>query len=190
MMKIKEDADLMNSIKNGDEVSFSIFYKKEYPQSLYYATQYLHSKTLAEDVVQDSFIALWEKRSYLDPAFPIQSYFYSIIKHRCLNVLRKLANDRKVKDLLLQREYRASIVSLTDESADILVKMQLEEFIKKTIEELPEHISTSFILNRDYGMTYQEIADNKGVTVKVVEYHITQALKLFRRRLKDFLPEE
>ena len=182
-----KDTDLILSIINGDKVSFDVFYKKEYNKVLFYAFQYLHSETLAEDIVQESFLALWEKRTLLDPSFPIQPYFYSIVKNRCLNLLRKLAHDKKLKDELLQREYRASIISLTDESSEIIIKFQLEEYIKNTFDELPEKVSTIFMLNRIQGMTYQEIAERKGVSVKVVEYHITQALKLFRKRLKEFL---
>lgn len=188
MQQEPADIELMKSIINGDKESFDLFYKKEYKKALYYSIQYLHNQTSAEDIIQESFLALWEKRGLLDSTFPIQPYFYSIVKNRCLNLLRKLANDKKLNGELLQREYRASIISLTDESSDVVIKFQLEEYIKKTFDELPEKVSDTFILNRIQGMTYQEIAEKKGVSVKVIEYHITQALKLFKKRLKDFLP--
>ncbi|MEN6617917.1 MAG: RNA polymerase sigma-70 factor [Rikenellaceae bacterium] len=190
MQKVPDDKELMKSIINGNKRSFDIFYSKEYNKVLFFSVQYLHNRTLAEDVVQDSFIALWEKRSFLDMDFPIQPYLYSIVKNRCLNLLRKLANDKKIKNEVLQREYRASIIALTDDSSDAVIKFQLEEYIKKAYKDLPEKVSSTFILNRIHGMTYQEIAESKGISVKVVEYHITQALKLFRSRLRDFLPEE
>lgn len=184
-----EDTVLMKSIINGDRKAFEKFYQKEFRKTLFYAIQYIHDQNIAEDIVQESFLALWEKRSFLDSAFPVQPYLYSIVKNKCLNSLRKLTNSRKVNDELLQREYNASIIALADDSSDVIVKFQLEEFIKKTFDELPQKMSSSFILSRIHGMTYQEIAAKKGISVKTVEYHITQALKLFRERLKDFLPE-
>lgn len=189
MQQVLEDTRLMESIISGNRNAFDIFYKKEYNKVLFYATQYLHNHSIAEDIAQESFMALWKKRGILDSAFPIQPYLYSIVKNRCLNMLRKLANDRKLKDELLKREYKASIIALTDESSDVVIKFQLEEYIKKTFDELPEKVSNTFILNRIHGMTYQEIAESKDISIKVVEYHITQALKLFRKKLKDFLPE-
>lgn len=187
MQEVSEEKELMISIINGDRKSFDTLYNKEYRKVLFYSVQYLHDHALAEDIAQDSFIALWEKRKLLDPEFPIQPYLYSIVKNRCLNLLRKLANDKRIRNDMLQREYRASIISLTDESSDVVIKFQLEEYIKKAYKELPEKVSTSFTMNRMQGMTYQEIAESKGISVKVVEYHITQALKIFRIKLKEFL---
>lgn len=184
-----ENTVLMKSIINGDRKAFDTFYQKEFRKALFYTIQYIHNKDIAEDIVQESFLALWEKRAILDPAFPIQPYLYSVVKHKCMNSLRKLSNSRKVTDALLQREYKAGIIALSDNSSDVVVKFQLEEFIKKTFDELPQKVSSSFILSRIHGMTYQEIAEKKGISVKTVEYHITQSLKLFRERLKDFLPE-
>jgi len=187
MQEVSEEKELMISIINGDRRSFDTLYNKEYKKVLFYSIQYLHDKALAEDIAQDSFIALWEKRKLLDPEFPVQPYLYSIVKNRCLNLLRKLANDKRIRNEVLQKEYRASIISLTDDSSDVVVKFQLEEYIKKAYKELPEKVSSTFILNRMHGMTYQEIAESKGISIKVVEYHISQALKLFRIRLKDFI---
>ncbi len=187
MQEIPEEKELMISIINGDKKSFDALYTKEYRKVIFYSLQYLHDRALAEDIAQDSFTALWEKRKMLDPEFPIQPYLYSIVKNRCLNLLRKLANDKRIRNELLQKEYRASIISLTDDSSDVVIKFQLEEYIKKAYKELPEKVSTTFIMNRMQGMTYQEIAESRGISVKVVEYHITQALRLFRIRLKEFL---
>jgi len=185
-----EGIHLMEAIINGDHKAFDHFYKQEFKKSFYFALQYLHEKTLSEDVVQESFLILWEKRKSLDKSFPIQPYFYSILKSRCLNSLRKLTNGKRVSDSLTRREYLASITALNDDSSDIFIEFQLEEFINKTYHEIPDKMRSSFILNRFFGLSYSDIAKKKGISVKIVEYHITQSLKLFKKRLKDFLPEE
>jgi RNA polymerase sigma-70 factor (ECF subfamily) len=147
----------------------------------------VHNREIAEDIVQDSFASLWVNRGSLDIAYPLQPYLYSILRNRSINVLKRLALDQKIMSEITKREYRANIAALSDDSADTVIKFQLEEFINKAYLELPAKISSSFTDSRIKGMTYQEIADKKGVSVKVVEYHITQALKHFKIRLKEFL---
>jgi RNA polymerase sigma-70 factor (ECF subfamily) len=178
---------ITKAIINGDRNSFDKFYSSEYKRALFYVNQYIHDITIAEDITQESFVSLWEKRSYLDPDFPLLPYLYSILKNRSLNQLRKLANDQRVRNEWLKNEYKANITALTDESADIVIKFQLEEYIGEAFRDLPDKICDSFIQSRINGLSYQEIAKKKGVSVKVVEYHVSQALKLFRNKLKDFL---
>jgi RNA polymerase sigma-70 factor (ECF subfamily) len=98
-----------------------------------------------------------------------------------------LTNDNRLKNEWLKKEYQANLSALMDESSDAVIQFQLEEHISKAFKELPDKISDSFILSRVNGLSYQEIADKKGISVKVVEYHVTQALKLFREKLKEFL---
>ena len=187
MKQDREELMLTKAIIDGDKSSFNRFYSNEYKRALFYVNQYVHDIITAEDITQDSFTALWEKRNYLDPQFPLLPYLYSILKNKSINRLRKLANDNRLKNEWLKKEYQANLSALMDESSDAVIQFQLEEHISKAFKELPDKISDSFILSRVNGLSYQEIADKKGISVKVVEYHVTQALKLFREKLKEFL---
>ncbi|MGE4415292.1 MAG: RNA polymerase sigma-70 factor [Bacteroidales bacterium] len=179
--------NLSLQISGGDKMAFESFYLKEYKKAVFYAHQYLSDYNLAEDVVQDSFTTLWIKRSSLDPNYPVQPYLYSIIRNNTLNILKRLSIDNKVKDSILQREYKANLNALSHDSAQAVIAAELSEEIAKTLANMPETVSGSFIKSRIKGMTYKEIAENEGTSVKIVEYHITQALKIFREKLKDFL---
>lgn len=178
---------LTRSIIDGDRISFDLFYSSEYRRALFYVNQYLKDFPVAEDITQESFLSLWEKRAYLDPDFPLLPYLYSILKNRSINHLRKLSNDNRIKNELFKKECRANIVALSDDSSDVIIKFQLEEYIGKAIKELPDKFSDSFLQSRINGLSYNQIAEKKGVSVKVVEYHVTQALKLLKNKLKDFL---
>lgn len=185
-MKYKQE-NLVALVKSGERRAFDHFYGMEHKKAFFYTFNYVHNREIAEDIVQDSFTSLWVNRESLDTAYPLQPYLYSILRNRSINVLKRLALDQKIMSEITKREYRANLVALNDESADSLVRSQLEEFINKAYIDLPSKISSSFTDSRIKGMTYQEIADKKGVSVKVVEYHITQALKHFKIRLKEFL---
>ncbi len=181
------DQDLATQVLNGDRRAFDRFYKSEFKKSLFYTFQYLKNMELARDIVQDSFAALWENRSLLDTRYPLQPYLYSILKNRSLNTLKRLSVDKKVMSNLARREFKANLDALSHDSSDSLVKTQLEEHIKKAYLDMPEKIASTFTESRLKGKTYQEIATEKGISVKVVEYHITQALKHFKIKLKEFL---
>ena len=65
--------------------------------------------------------------------------------------------------------------------------LELSALIKKVYSELPDSVLESFVMNRELGMTYKEIADKRGISQKSVEYHIRVALQVFRSRLKDYI---
>jgi len=185
-MKCNEE-ELVRQVKDGNRRAFDRFYKSEYKKALFYTFQYVKNMELAQDITQDSFVALWQNRSLLDSSFPLQPYLYSILRNRSINALKRHTLDKKVMSDLATRELRANLEALNHDSSDTFIKNQLEEHIKKAYLELPDKISSSFKESRINGKTYQEIANEKGVSVKVVEYHITQALKHFRIKLKEFL---
>jgi len=174
-------------ITQGNKKAFDSFYKAEYKKAVFYTNQYLHNYVLSEDVVQDSFVAVWLNRASLDSQLPVQPYLYSIIRNKAINLLKRLSVDQKVKSVLLKREYSASLSALSHDSAELLVASQLNEHISKVFSQLPENIYKTFVKSRIDGLSYREIAQQENVSVKVVEYHITQALKFFRLKLKDFL---
>jgi len=182
-----EDRELVLSVIQGNKKAFDYFYNKEYKKTLFYAMQYLHNKDIAQDIVQDSFVSLWEKREFLDSNYPLQPYLYSIIRNNCINNLKRLSVDKRIMSDITKREYTVYLNALKDESAESLINFQLEEFISKAYLELPDKISSAFIDSRLRGMTYKEIAEKRGISVKTVEYHITQALKHFKIKLKEFI---
>lgn len=174
-------------IARGDQRAFEVFYKEEYKKAVFYANQYVKDYELAEDIVQDSFAILWNKRESLDPGYPVQPYLYSIIRNNTINNLKRLTVGSRVKGNIASRERYVNFLALSDDTAQNVVASELNECITRTFGKLPQKISKSFIKSRILGMSYKEIAEEEGTSVKVVEYHITQALKIFREKLKDFL---
>lgn len=179
--------ELTYRVKNGDGGAFNTFYEREYKKAYFYAFQYLMDNMMAEDIVQDSFITIWEKRDSLDTSFPLQPYLYSIIKNKSINKLSRLSIDKRVKDELLRREYKVNMNALKDDSSDVMIINQLRERINKIYSEIPPKYAEIFMESRLDGMSYKEIAEKRGITVKSVEYKIAVVLKLFKERLKDFL---
>ncbi|MEG0796113.1 MAG: RNA polymerase sigma-70 factor [Odoribacter sp.] len=175
-------------LKRGDISYFEYLYKTYFRKSVFYATQYLRDEEEAREVAQETFITLWEKRGEINNELSIQAYILTITRNKCLNLLRKKIATRKYADTLEARENRANYKALSDESANPLHLKELEQLIQETMIEMPEKMKTVFRMNRDEELTYPEIAERLGVSVKTVEYRISKALLLFREKLKDYLP--
>lgn len=177
---------ISEAIKSGDEKAFETFLSAEFNNISHFVNQYLRDTMLANDIAQESFISLWYNRESINPSLNIRSYIFKIAKNKSLNLLR----DRfyNSSDSLEKREIKIIIDSIQSENVEMKIDaLDLEELINKVYTNLPKTVRESFILNRKFGLTYEEIAKSKGLTIKAVEYQIGQALKFFRKSLANYL---
>jgi len=177
---------IIEEIKSGNEKAFEVYLKSEFNNVVFFAMQFLRDYMLAKDIAQETFIALWNSRDHLDPGFNLRCYIFTIARNKSLNMLRE--KFYRTVDSLERKEIQANINALSSDSLSVKIDaLDLEKLIEKTYDALPEKVKESFVLSRKMGLTYEEIAIKRGITVKAVEYQISIALKLFRRRLRDYL---
>ncbi|MGV8090550.1 MAG: RNA polymerase sigma-70 factor [Mangrovibacterium sp.] len=176
------DNTLFKDFQNGKYYLFEYFFNKYYPGLCVYACRMVQSKSSAEDIVQDFFIRLWEDKNNLVINTSVRSYFLRSVHNRCLNFLN-LNNLKKA-----HHDYQLSHLSQDAILQYPLLDFELESRLQKAIESLPDGIRETFMMNRLEGLTYQEIADKEGVTVKAIEYRMSKALTLLRKDLQDYLP--
>lgn len=175
-------------IRDGDIPFFEHVYKEYYKKAVFYANQYLRDIELANDVAQDSFYTLWEKRHEVNPNLSIQSFILTIVKNKCLNILRKRLYERKYADKLSQQEEMANYLALCDQTADEYLLIEISDMVEELLNEMPEKMSTVFRMSRENELTYEEIASSLNISVKTVEYRMSKTLSLLRRKFKDYLP--
>lgn len=186
---MEPDKVLINKVfKGGDVLYFEYLYKTYFRESVFYATQYLRNEEEAREVAQETFITLWEKRGEINEGLSIHAYLLTITRNKCLNLLRKKIAAQKYADNLEARENMANYMALNDDSANPFHLQELEQLIQEVLAEMPEKMRVTFRMNRDEELSYIEIAQRLGVSVKTVEYRISKALLLFREKLKDYLP--
>lgn len=177
---------LIEAIKSGDEKVFEQFLKAEFNNIVFFSNQFLKDTMLSNDVAQETFISLWNSRASLNPNLNLRAYTFTIARNKALNVLRE--RDHVFSNQSNKRETRVFIDTLSSDYADARINsLDIEEIIKDVYELLPISIKESFMMSRESGLTYGEIAQKKGLSVKAIEYHISVALKLFRRKLTDYL---
>ena len=137
----------------------------------------MHDLSIAENLIQDVFVTVWEKRATLNPDRSIKSYLYTATKNRALKHLRHEEVMRKNKgkiDLY-------SVAPSTPE--DLISHAETAASIGRAIETLPEKCRLIFKMNRFDHLTYAEIAEVLEVSVKTVETQMGRALHALRHAL-------
>lgn len=178
---IQKEKKLFLDFKNGKQKSFDYFFEKYYQGLCVYAFRILKSNSEAEDLVQDFFVRLLENRKTILITDSIKSYFLRSVHNRCLDYIAHQ------KVVATHENYLLKMMTEDDFQEYPLLDIELKQKIEKAIQNLPDGIRETFILNRFEGLSYQEIATKENVSVKAVEYRISKALGILRHELGDYL---
>lgn len=156
-----------------------------------FANSYIRDKAAAEDIYMDAMIQYWEKRKDLPDSTNIPAYILTIVKNKALNHLRHLHVKTEAEEELFshrERELNFRISSLESCDPSDLYTDEMKRIIRQTLDELPEQTRAIFLKSRYENKTNREISEDLNISIKTVEFHISKALKIFRLRLKDYLP--
>lgn len=181
MVQRRNERQLIIELKDGDQTSFQKLYSTYAPKLFGFSRKYLNSTQDAEEIVQEVFIRIWEKRQNIDENQSFSSYVIQAAKHRIYNGFRKRVNEQAYLDFLIY----------TDESARDFTQMDVEyQEIKKkaevAIESMPPRRQEIFRLSREAGLKNKEIANKLQISIKTVENQMGQALKFLREELSDY----
>ena len=170
------ESDCLRRLKQDDERAFDALFH-HYSALVYrFAYGYLKSRPAAEEIVQECFIKIWEKRAQLRDDLPLKGYLFTTAHHAVLNELR-----RDQHHLRLHGQVAATGPASVPNEAEY---EEMEALYQAALERLPPKQREVFVLSRQQGLTYPEIAQRQGVSVKTVEAHIVQALKTMRSYLQ------
>lgn len=171
---------LLKQLNSNEEKAFEQVFRTYYASLIQYARAYVLTDE-AEEVVQDVMIKLWDIRKDLVITTSLKAYLYTSVKNRCLNQIRNKGIGQKIYLELYEKYRDQTYITANYHLCD------LEGAVEKSLNELPEKLKETFFLSRFSPLTNKEIGDRMGITEKAVEYRITQALKLMREKLKDYL---
>ena len=168
-------------LKAGNERAFDVVYKHYYSGLCAFASQFV-SDDESEEIVQDVMMWLWENRQTIASAITLKSLLFTITKNKCLNSI----SHREVKQRVHEKLYEKFITQFED--PDFYVFDELLEKFNRAIVKLPKDYRKAFEMNRFDELTYKEIAGKLDISEKTIAYRISQALKILRIELKDYLP--
>lgn len=154
-----------------------------------FANSYVQEFSVAEDFTMEAFMDYWEMREMLQPDSNVPAYILALIKHKCLNHLKRRQLQEDVSQRLravAEWELNLQISSLEVCEPTELFTTEIKEIVNRTLQQLPEQTRRVFLMSRFENKTRKEIADELNMTSKGVEYHIAKALAALRVNLKDY----
>ncbi|MDR2811363.1 MAG: RNA polymerase sigma-70 factor [Tannerellaceae bacterium] len=178
-MQTKETIIYVDSLQD----NFDQIYVCYFTRLQRFAKEYILSGEDAENIVQDVFMLLWEKRQELNIQISLTAYLFSLVKNKCIDYLRRRLVAEEYK-----QEMNMKLSSLEDMNRAFSSDEDLERFITDAINKLPKRCREIFVMSRIEGKKYQEIAEELNISVNTVENHMSFALKKLRIELKDYLP--
>ncbi len=174
--------EISNNIGISEQLFEEVF--KAHFKNLYgYALTIVKDDIHAEEIVQQVFFKLWEKREKLNIQQSVQAYLYRAVHNECLNYLKH----QKVKQAY-QAYAKHTMQEGTDNNIRTMIGKELETKISEALERLPEQCRTIFQMSRFEQLKYREIADKLNLSIKTIENQMGKALKIMRMHLVEYLP--
>jgi len=174
------------SLKN----SFNDIYASYYKKSFLFAKSYVHDDLAAEDIASESLIKLWERMKTEEIGY-VEYLLLAILKNKALDYLKHEEVKRAALESMADwqnQELSMRISALEACNPDEIFSKEVERIVHDTLNLLSDQTRQAFVLSRFDNKSNKEIAEQMGLSVKGVEYHISKALKVLRVALKDYLP--
>lgn len=159
--------------------TFEDIFREHHAACLAFAVHYTGDVHEAEEVVQQVFLRLWEKRETIDIMGATRSYLFAAIRNTSISNWRK-------ETVRQEKEQVAGDMRAADRQVQSPA-WELERLYQQALEVLPERCREVFILSRQQQLKYAEIADVMNISVKTVENQMGKALKIMHKELKEYL---
>ncbi|MDX9881094.1 MAG: RNA polymerase sigma-70 factor [Prolixibacteraceae bacterium] len=184
------DKALNIELRDGNPGGYEKLYSLTSARLKNYCKLFLKEEALIEDMVQDAYVRLWEKRKLIHPDKSVESLLFTIVRNQCLNYLRdqKLAADHFSMDENpwsdLQHLYQIDFTGNEEKS----LEEQLFEALKSAIDKLPERQKQILIKCKVEGCKQKEVADELGISLKAVEKSLAKSKNQLREALQSGCP--
>lgn len=177
-----DEPELLSRLRDGDDDAYSAIFREHYPGIVVSAARLLGDRALAEDIAQDVMLELWRRRESLTLTGPVRAYLHSAVRNRALNRLRQARTAQR-------GEVYVRGPSESPASDSRAITGELEAAVAAALAALSEPQREVFEMNRTRGLTYGEIAELLGISVKSVEARMGRALRQMREQLAPWLPD-
>ena len=170
---------LVGHLKKGNEDAFAYLMDTYHKKLCVYAKSLCRDIYLAEDIVQNVFENIWKKRKGLKEVYSVKSYLYKSVYNEFINQYRK-----KTSLLVLEKEY-IDILNTIIEDYDTSDFTRLIALVKQEIDVLPPKCKEIFIMGKQEGLTYIEIAEHLNISFRTVENQMSKAFAIIRKKVGE-----
>lgn len=181
MTTVRPDEEILKDIQQGDKAAFNELYNRYWKKVYLSACSKIRSREASEEIVEDFFIQLWQKRHTL-VIDNFSAYLYTSIKNRCLNYLQQRTIESKHWEY-----YKQFVPEFDDTTNNSVAFNNLMEAIYDGMKQMPEKSKKVFEMSKLEGKSIKEIARSLKLSEKAIEYHLTCSVKKLRLYLKEFI---
>lgn len=180
-MNNSEEDYLIQKLKEGDIKALEVLFHKHYDNLCKYLLLLFKNQLLTENIAQDVFVYLWEKRETIEIQSSLESYLYTAGRYKALNQVRNSKKRESINQSLVNSD------QLEESPSDRIVELkELENIIEEAISNLPLRCQQIFKLSRNEDMSYKEIAKTLNLSLSTVENQMSIALRKLRTTLRPF----
>jgi RNA polymerase sigma-70 factor (ECF subfamily) len=181
---------ILHGLIIGDEETYVFLFKEYYVSLCSYSRRYVGRKDIAEEIVSETFMKIWESRNTLNIISSIKSYLFHAVCNNSLNYLRNLKKENIIETYFQDPKFEnmgfAEILEETEEQS--LLMENISTKIEEAVSQLPRQQQSVFRLKRQNGKKIREIAQMMELSVKTVEMHLSKATINLQKKLNNYLP--
>ncbi len=182
----KTEKILFRRTQDGDEDSFEILFNYYYPRLCTFAAVFVKYPDVAEEIVQETFIRIWEKRTMISIRTTFKAYIYRSVHNNCINYLKwkkYLSEKDEILRNEVQKQSELNTRNLDAEIIDIIISEEFDNEFRKALKSLPAQCLEVFLMCRNEKLSYSETAEKLEISVNTVKTQMKRALS----KLKDSL---
>ena len=176
------DEQLLLLLAGSDQQAFTALYNRYHTGIYNYQLAFVKIPSIAEDLTQEVFLKIWEARNRLKIHTSFAAYTYRISRNTAIDFMKKIAADRELRNEIILHKQSF----FPDSSNSQLLAKEYNHLYKQAIDSLSRQRRTVFLLCREEGKTYQEVARLLGISRHTVKEHMTKSL----HSLRNFLSEK
>lgn len=181
--------ELFDLIRNGDQKALEMLFSIYFPRLNDFARNVVKDDMISQDIVQDVFVKVWEKRAEIE-SINLEAFLFRLVRNRCIDYIKhlKVVNNR-MQEIHHSSKYEELYrIDFMGNEPYVLIEQELKQKIESTIQSLPDRCREVFILSRMNGLKNREIAEKLNINIKNVERHLSRAMLSFSKNFPDELP--
>lgn len=171
-MHSNDEKELLIQLREGSAQALDYFYH-QYSLSIYRKLlKMVRVDVIAEELVQDVFVRIWDKRLQIDPDRSFRSYLFTIAQNLVYDLYRKVAREERLQELI--KEASSEMYMHVEEG--VFLK-ETSEILNKAINNLPSQQKLVFTLCKLEGKSYEDASATLGISTSTINSHIVKATK-------------
>lgn len=176
-----DQSKLLYELSQGNELAFTKLYN-EYKNVVFStALKITKSKILAEEVVQDVFLKIWQNHENLAEITNIENYLFIISRNHIFDMIKKIARDTS---LVIDSNYKSTS---TNDTEDAIKDDQYNVILNQIVDQLPPRQQKIYKMAKWDGLSHQKIGEDLGISTETVKKHMAQALKFVRTKISPYM---